>query len=197
MTTDQKIPAAALLLLLTLAGACVTDDTDTIVQSPVVSPHAAGPAHFTGTWRVQWNAGSPIITPLALDAPAGVQIGLGQLGLRGAASFYAVSADETNGGTVLLHAAHNHGHDYLDRVSLGLQAAAGMGSQLVTVDALVQARLAAASPPISAPLGSLALQGRIISRMITNTGTVNDTDPALEDAMIWASGSLTFGAAAF
>lgn len=179
------------VIVAVMFAACAVEDrghTES-VESAVGATTPTGTQHFSGMWRVQWNAGAPIITPVAIDVPDGIQIALTKLALRGAASFYAVGCDIQNG-IVELKAIHQHGHDYVNRASLGLQAPQGTGSQVAAVDASLQAVLALASPPLSVPVGATVLRGRVISRMIMDNGTVTDQDPALEDALVIASGTL-------
>lgn len=152
---------------------------------------AGGAVRFSGCWRVQWNGGTPIITALTIDAPAGIDICLASLSLRGAASFYAVGGQITRG-SVLLNAAHQTGHAATDAFSVGLQATVSTGVPIVTADTSVQSALAAATPAINVGVGSQVLSGRLISRFITNTGASNNTNAALEDAIVYATGSLSY-----
>jgi len=192
--SNQIFKHSIALVIALLSASC------TSVANPAISEEAGeivadrsslSSARFSGMWRVQWNAGTPIITAVMLDAPEGVHISLTQLSLRGAATFYAVGGDIQNG-MVMLSAIHQSGHHYTNKFSVGLQAPQGADTQIAAVDATTQFALSHGSPPINVPLGTKVLRGRVISRMILPDGTSTDQAPELEDATILAYGTLQY-----
>ena len=153
---------------------------------------AGGVGRFSGRWRVQWNSGSPTATAIAIAAPPGIDVTFTPVGLRGAGSLFVVGG-QIQSAAVTITAAHQHGHDFTDRFSVGLQATNGFtGSQVIACDGSTQTALAAGSPPVIAALGCQVVAERIISRFVTNTGASNNTDTSLEDAIISAVGTLTY-----
>lgn len=173
-----------------VAPSVVTIDTDALVDRRPLLGHG-GMLPVGASWRVQWNAGAPIHTLLALDAPAGLQVALGPLSLRGAGSFYVVGGEITRG-TCNLTASHQTGHSNTNAYAIGLQGVVGTGVPVTTVDASLQTALAAATPPIDVGIGTKVLQGRIISRYLTNTGASDNTDTSLEDAIVQGVATVSY-----
>lgn len=171
-------------------GATAIDGTGIIDRRALL--FSGGVGRFAARWRVQWNSGSPIATAIAIAAPPGISVTFTPVGLRGAGSVFVVGG-QIQSAAVTITAAHQHGHDFTDRFSVGLQATNGFtGSQVVVCDSSVQAALLAGAPSVVAAVGSQVVSERIISRFVTNTGASNNTDTSLEDAIISAVGVLTY-----
>ena len=163
------------------------------MTGPVTVSPRSGPVPFSAGWRLQWNSGSPLATVHSIQAPAGVQIGLVPIFLKGSAELY-VAPDYIDTGTVIMTASHGTGQDYTDRFSIGLQSplgSGGTGDPVVTATASMVAAAARATPPVSLTVGQRFLYARIVSRFIASNGTSNQFDPSLDDAVIRAVGTFT------
>lgn len=170
--------------------AVTTIDNNVLVdRRPIV--HPGGMVPFYAAWRVQWNAGTPIHTTLAMSAPAGTRLCLAPLALRGSGSFFAVGGEILHA-TCTITAGPSAGNVNTNALSIGLQEPQGSGVQVATVDSTIQTLLAAGTPAINVGIGAKVHRGRIISRFITNTGASNNTDTSLEDVVIQVSGTLAY-----
>lgn len=176
-------------------GAIPGPSTVPSMTGPItVYPRSAyTPVPFSAGWRLQWNSGSPVATVHSIQAPAGVQIGIVPIGLKGAAELYVAPAAIATG-TVIMTASHGTGQDFTDRFSIGLQSplgSGGTGNPVVIATAAMVSAAARATPPVSLTVGQKFLYARLVSRFVTSSGTSNQTDSSLEDAVVRAVGTFT------
>lgn len=177
-----------------IAEVRVAQSVTTIPASALVDRrkllHPAGMVPFSGQWRLQYNAGTPIVTTLSIDAPPSVQVGCyAPAGFgRGEAEIYVVGG-ELAGGVLFAHGWPN------TLIGVGeivvTYQSAGEPTLISSLSSGEQTEAAAAVPPISVGQTSRALHSFLRSRYQA-AGVTNNTNAALEDQYIGVHGFLHY-----
>jgi hypothetical protein len=146
-------------------------------------------------FRVEWNAGAPIITLRSNTFPPDVQVGAKAFGTpQRAALQWHILAGEATEVTATAQVT-----PYVSTfgagqgiISFSSPYLAGGVEYIQDVDAGLQTSMAASTPALAGALGAKVITGLVEARYIDNVPTVNITSGLLEDVEIQISADIAY-----
>ncbi|MGA9595193.1 MAG: hypothetical protein WBV06_03490, partial [Acidimicrobiia bacterium] len=150
---------------------------------------------FAASWRIQWNAGSPIVTVKDLAVPDGIYVGLQPLTSRAECQLYVLGDSPLSQGALAASIGVPTLATQNEILAIMLQGYSN-GSWIVAVDPAgvtgpTPAQVAAAVPPLPAVVaGDLILAATVRARY-QSAGTTNNTAALLEDVSMSFSGTVS------
>lgn len=163
-------------------------DDDAIIDRRLL--HAPGGVlHMSAKFRLQYNAGTPIVTMKSLQTPAGCKfcVSAPAASARGEYRLFFLAGEMAE----IVVAPH-----VVSQISLGIPEALTTAIRneldVSTVSSGDQTVMAASTPSISAGIGQKCHDASYVTRYIADTGIVNNTNVILEDLTIHVHATIRY-----